>query len=199
MVTRIKVRGISSLIMHSGVAGLDTKSTISLEIASLAAKKGKNKTQDDIERIARLECERSLWLNEEGKPFILPGAFRGAIEAAARKLKQGPLVREGLVVEKVHPLEYDTDRYGTTPEEWGRTAQFQVPVVVQRARIMRTRAKFDDWSIEFEVDRDEDLVDNDQLAMWLQIAGRRIGVGDWRPQRSGHYGRFEVVDITDVE
>ena len=199
MVTKITVKGLESLIMHNGVAGLDPKSEFSIEIAALAAKKGKNKTQTDIDRIAELECQRSLWLDESGEPTIPPGAFRGSIETAARKFRQGPLVREGLVVQKVHPLVFNKDRYGTTIEEWGTTTQFRVPVVVQRARIVRTRAKFDDWSISFEIDRDETIVDKSQLSTWLEIAGRRIGVGDWRPQRSGHYGRFEVVDIADIE
>jgi len=198
MVTKIEVKGLEALIMHSGVNGLATKSEWSAEIAAIAAKKGKNKTEADIARLAELECQRSLWLDKDGRPSIPPGAFRASIEAAARKNKQGPQVREGMIVTRVHPLVFDEERYGTILEEWGRTTQFSVPVVVQRARLMRTRAMFEDWSISFEVERDEDLIDLQQLASWIQVAGRRIGVGDWRPQKSGHYGRFELVSIDDL-
>ena len=182
--------------MHSA-AGLDTRSAISLEIQEIARKKGSNRTQADDDRIAGLECQRSLWLDESGTPCIPYGAIRGCIEQAARKLKQGPQVREGLIVDMVEPLSFDKKRYGNSLEEWGKTTQFRVPVVVQRSRIIRTRAKFDTWECVFFVETDPELVDKTQLANWLDIAGRRIGLGDWRPQKSGHYGRFETVSIKE--
>ena len=98
-----------------------------------------------------------------------------------------------MVVES-NEFHYDTARYGSTVEELGKSAQFTVPVVVQRARILRTRAKFDcPWSIVAVVDVDDELVDGAMLATWLDTAGRRIGIGDWRPEKSGQYGRFTAA------
>ena len=68
-------------------------------------------------------------------------------------------------------------------------------LVVQRSRILRTRAKFDEWGVRFIVEVDQELVDKAQLSAWLDIAGRRIGLGDWRPEKSGHYGRFQLEAI----
>ena len=122
---------------------------------------------------------------------------RAVIENGARKLKQGPQVREGLIVEKTEKFQYDK-KLGKTVEEVGEKAQFTVGVVVQRARILRTRAKFDEWACTFVVEVDDELVDKPQLEQWLDIGGRRIGLGDWRPQKSGHYGRFEVKEIKAI-
>ena len=47
-------------------------------------------------------------------------------------------------------------------------------------------------------DVDEELVDRDQLMAWLATGGRRIGLGDWRPEKSGHYGRFDVEKVTEL-
>ena len=60
---------------------------------------------------------------------------------------------------------------------------------------MRTRPKFDPpWAAEFRVEYDPELVDKMQLENWLDIAGRRIGLGDWRPEKSGMYkGRFTAT------
>ena len=69
-----------------------------------------------------------------------------------------------------------------------------VLVVVQRNRIERTRAKFDDWTLTFVLDAKDKLVDQLQL----ESRGRRIGLRDWRPERSGDYGRFEVEEIRRV-
>ena len=112
-------------------------------------------------------------------------------------MKQGPKVREGLIVEQVTAFDYDK-KLGKTVDELSKSVQFTVGVVVQRARILRTRAKFDDWAVTFTVEVDPELVDKEQLASWLDIAGRRIGLGDWRPEKSGHYGRFETVSIKAI-
>ena len=38
------------------------------------------------------------------------------------------------------------------------------------------------------------------LEKWLDIGGQRIGLGDWRPGKSGgDYGRFELVSIEEGE
>ena len=97
------------------------------------------------------------------------------------------------MVEGVTSFDYDREALGETVEELGRRAQFTVGVVVQRNRILRTRAKFDEWSCVVAVDCDDELVDKEQLEAWLDIAGRRIGLGDWRPEKSGTYGRFEAT------
>ena len=80
-----------------------------------------------------------------------------------------------------------------------KTTQFTVPVVVASQSILRTRAKFDcPWSVVGVADVDEELVDKAQLTAWLALGGRRIGLGDWRPEKSGFYGRFDVEDVTEL-
>ena len=68
-----------------------------------------------------------------------------------------------------------------------------VPVVVNRNRVLRTRAKFDPpWLCVAKVEVDEAMVDEGHLRNWLEISGRQIGIGDWRPEKSGTYGHFGV-------
>ena len=189
---RVTIKGLSPLIVHNGAAGLDTKSPANIEIAEINRKKDSNKTSADIERQRFLECQTSLYLDASGAPTIPASAIRACIETGARKLKQGPQVREGLVVESLD-FHYDADALGKTAEDLGRNAQFTVPAVVGRGRVMRTRAKFDKWSCTVDLDCDDELIDQDQLEAWLDIAGRRIGLCDWRPEKSGSYGRFKAT------
>ena len=187
----VRITGLSPLIVHNGAKGLDTKSAAKLEIAEITRKRGSNRTDTDDARLLELECQNSLYLDESGAPTFPTAGFRTCIETAARKLKQGPMVREGLVVTG---LTFDYDRsLGKTVEELGQTLQFTVPVVVQRARLLRTRAKFDEWSMVVTIDTDEELVDRQQLQTWLDIGGTRIGLGDWRPEKSGSNGRFTAT------
>lgn len=193
----IIIKGTSPLIMHNGAAGLDNRSPANIEKAQIAKKRGSNRTEADEDRLRELECQTSLWLNDEGLPTVPEAALRAVIERGARKLKQGPQVREGLVVEKVLEFKYDK-KLGDTVEQLSKTVQFTVGVVVQRSRILRTRAKFDEWSVVFVVEVEEDLVDEKQLLAWLDLAGRRVGLGDWRPEKSGHHGRFVVMNFKSL-
>lgn len=195
---QVKIKGESPLIMHNGAAGLDTRSPANIERAEIAKRKGSNRTESDDARLRELECQTALWLDESGAPTIPVGAVRRMIENAARKTKQGDDVREGLIVIAVK-FAYDSKRYGTSIEELGRNSQFTVPVKVQQSRIMRTRAKFDKWGAGFVIDTDDELVDRQKLDAWLDIGGRRIGLGDWRPEKSGHYGRFTVESVKKID
>ncbi len=193
MLFAIEIVGDSPIIMHSA-AGLDTASDISREINEITKKKGTNRTEADELRLKELECRRSLWL-EDGKPTVPHSAIRSCIETGAKKLRQGPQVREGLIVYET-TFVFDIERYGDSIEEWSKKCQFTVPVVQQRNRILRTRAKFDQpWSVKAVVYGDDELVDSTKLSTWLDIAGQRIGLGDWRPEKSGAYGRFSVKSV----
>ena len=191
-----RIQGTSPILMHNGAAGLDTRSPQNREIAEIAKKKGTNRTVADDERLAELECYVGLYVDPSGAATLPASALWASIEQGARKFKQGPQVREGLIIaDRDVVFEYDRERYGITPDDLAKTTQFTVPVVVNRARILRTRPMFEDWACRFLVDADEGLVDEEQLWKWVDTAGRRVGLGDWRPQMRGHFGRFEVKNI----
>jgi len=66
------------------------------------------------------------------------------------------------------------------------------PVVVQRARIVRVRPAFRaGWELSFEITVSDDEVQPDLLQDVLILAGRSVGIGDFRPK----FGRFAVVEF----
>lgn len=67
------------------------------------------------------------------------------------------------------------------------------PVVIQRSRIMRHRARLEAWTIECEVQLENDILPEKDLHEMLTDAGRRAGLGDFRPQKGGPFGRFQIV------
>ena len=189
----VRIEGQSPLIHHSG-AGIDPQHPANQEIARITKKKASSRTEVEHHRIRELEVLKSLWLDGD-RPTVPAAALRAAIEAAARKGREGPAVREGLIV--VDPrFSWDAERYGADIETICTNADFTVPVVVQRSRILRTRAKFDPpWAVDFVADCDDELVDEDRLREWLEMAGRRIGLGDWRVSKGGEYGRFRLESM----
>ena len=194
----IRLNGETALIHHSGT-GIDPETAVNKEITRLTTKKASGRTETEHRRIRELEVIKSLWL-DDGQPCIPVGALRSCIETAARKSKEGPLVREGLLVTDT-TFVWDIKRYGdgSDLDDLAKKCEFTIPVVVQRARILRTRAMFQPpWSIEAVVEVDEDLIDKERLSAWLDLAGRRIGLGDWRPAKSGIHGRFSVKSVEAI-
>jgi hypothetical protein len=62
-------------------------------------------------------------------------------------------------------------------------------VKVGQQRVMRTRPKFPDWSVEALVMLDESQLSAAQFEDIAAYAGMYIGLGDYRPR----YGRFEAT------
>lgn len=191
---KVEIKGRTPIIMHNG-DGLYQRTDAAIEKDAITSKRGRNRTEADESRLRELECLISLWLNEDNQPTIPSSAIRACIETAARKQKQGPQVREGLIVLETS-FTYDMDKYGATLDKLVRTTQYTIGVKQGQGRVPRTRAMFDvPWGCNFTVDADDELVDRPQLESWFDIAGRRIGLGNWRPEKSGTYGRFELVSI----
>lgn len=153
---------------------------------------GKRKKVDaDYEEMARLEWMGSLYQLLNGQPcipgYVMEGALIGK-GGAARKQKMGKAAAAGVYVSQNFPLEYDGPR---DPKELWKLPQFQlrVPVVVNQSRVIRTRPIFEAWSAEVVVEVDTELVNPDDVRLWMAVAGREVGLMDWRPK----CGRFEVV------
>jgi hypothetical protein len=58
--------------------------------------------------------------------------------------------------------------------------------------VVRARPRFERWSAHLEVIYDPELIEPDLIVQVMADAGRRIGVGDYRPEKSGWFGRFTV-------
>jgi hypothetical protein len=64
-------------------------------------------------------------------------------------------------------------------------------------RILAHRPVFDDWALEFEVELDTSIVNAKLLRQIVDDAGKRIGLGDFRPATKGPYGRYLVTRWTE--
>lgn len=58
---------------------------------------------------------------------------------------------------------------------------------------LRYRAEFPDWSTELMVQFNAGVLSQEQVVALLDLAGFSIGIGDWRPQKSGSFGRFHIA------
>jgi len=60
-------------------------------------------------------------------------------------------------------------------------------------RVMRHRARLDEWKLAFELEVDTQVFDVDFVRTLVDDAGKKIGLGDFRPDRKGPFGKFKVT------
>lgn len=66
-------------------------------------------------------------------------------------------------------------------------------VVGQQKTDIRYRAEFKEWSATLPVIYNKGSIDKSQVINLINLGGFSVGVGEWRPERNGNHGMFEVV------
>ena len=175
----VEIEGTSPLLMN--------KYNVERE---LQRQKGKriNKVYDSEE-----EAELSAyWGSGKKKELIIPsGIIYAAIlnassfhkigKRSAKSILAGSLRVQGM--DGSEEISLGTDTYAIDVR----------PVVISRARILKSRAKLDKWKAQFKILYNENAIaDGDMIKPVLTEAGIRIGIMDFRPTKSGYYGCFKV-------
>lgn len=141
----------------------------------------------------RQQGEATAYQDADGKCWIPSSWIKGCIQTVASDYKlpssrkSVKSVSGGAIIPTEEKL-YFLEQYKTKDIEIDSR-----PCVVQRARIMRHRARFEEWSLRFDLEIDEDILDLENVHEILGAAGRRAGLGDYRPQRGGPFGRFIIT------
>lgn len=68
-----------------------------------------------------------------------------------------------------------------------------VTIPATKGRIMRHRPRLNKWAAEFDLEIDDDILPLEVVHQLLIEGGNKIGVGDFRPERGGPFGRFAVT------
>jgi hypothetical protein len=68
-----------------------------------------------------------------------------------------------------------------------------VTIPATKGRIMRHRPRFDKWSAKFTIRINEAILPIDFIQQLLTEGGLAIGIGDFRPEKSGPFGTFQIT------
>lgn len=64
---------------------------------------------------------------------------------------------------------------------------------------IRFRPEFFPWYTRLVVSHNANVISAEQILNMLNTAGFGVGVGEWRPEKDGPYGRFHVASTAEVE
>lgn len=157
-------------------------------------------THEDYERrVWRERCHT----DDTGAVFIPPTAFSESIKAATGMDSQkipgrrnetwkkhfvaGVMVPDGIAL----PV-----KKGAVKGEWlslnsdGKKAG--------GTRVMRCMPYVDAWKGDISIHVFDDLITREILSHYIVQAGMLVGIGRFRPQNGGFYGRFKLLDLVEV-
>jgi hypothetical protein len=184
------LKGAVPILFHNGQLA-SPLNEYSKAIKRITAK-GKKKTEADLEEMAHLEFLGGLYLGDDGSPCVPGEVVEGMLVSAAKKERMGDQAKAGIVSDGKWPLLYDGPR---KPEALWKTGRFHdirgARPPGTRGTIQRCRPRFNVWEVRGTIQFLPELVNEGHVRQWLDIAGRTIGLGDYRPR----FGRFTVVAV----
>jgi len=135
-----------------------------------------------------------LYLGSDGKPVIpQPNLFRCIIDAGTF-FKAG---KSKVTTQKTSLIPACIDIHGIElplkfKDAWTVDSR-GVVIPSTGGRIACHRPKFNDWSLAFTMDIDTSMIPVKLVREIVDAAGKRIGLGDFRPARKGPFGKFVVT------
>lgn len=174
----------SPLLMHNGQTS-DPLNKYAKAMKQISGKRAK--TDADFEEMAKIEWYASLY-TDKGRVCVPAEVIEAAFTNGAKKAKLGNQAKAGMFVADNALLKFDGSDL-TIDQLFDRDQnRFTVGVRVQRAKVMRTRARFDSWSTLIEVVYDDKLLNKQQVIDAVIVTGEQVGLCDWRPK----FGRFSA-------
>lgn len=183
-----RIRGTSPLIQHKW----SEKAKKQIRDKKLGKKTKEREILD-----AEAEFREAIYTTAEGEYGIPILAFKASLIAAAHKDIgiEKTLVRKSFFVpcddpNMVVPMRCDDP---VMREDYVR--------VGVSGTDLRYRPEFRNWSVDITAEIDADMLKPDDVIALVNRAGFGVGIGDWRPEKGGEFGRFEIdPDATvDVE
>ncbi len=176
----IRLIGDSPLICHAWSAKAKKQMLDKQMKRAKTAKEAKNPEQDYRE---------SLYHLPEGGHGFPAIAFKSAAVSASRFVDGAKMtvMRGAFHIDQ----EFVTIEGEPTPRE------DMVRVGLGTADI-RYRGEFREWAVTLPIKFNAGAISAEQIANLFNTGGFGVGVGEWRPEKNGPYGRFHVATSEDV-
>ena len=195
----IKVEAIKPAHVHFGIAGTSPLiqhawSDKALKMLRMTAQE--RRKQPKVARDPEAEGEAAMHRLEDGSPALPLLAFKAAMIGAAHKDLgiEKTLVRKSFFLPHqegaaVPMAKLTFDDYSIR-EDLVRVGAGQTD--------LRYRPQFNGWRVEIDAIIDPAALSLQDILNLVNRAGFSVGVGEWRPEKGGEYGRFEVDSTVSV-
>src|SRR3990167_9330720 len=184
----VEIRGITPLLIHR--FGEDSE------------QKG-NTRRVEIKRAGpREEATKNAYIAKDGTFYFSAASIPGTMKNAGSNHKSvGSRKSLRYVVPAAVSMMVDgvTILNGKGPAKAFEVDSRPVTIPATKGRIMRQRPRFEQWGAAFELCVDDNLLSPEMAHTLLSEAGQSIGIGDFRPEKRGPFGRFHVTKWEEAE
>lgn len=139
------------------------------------------------------EAKLRVYQNSDGQFCHPSDAFKRSMVKAVAGKKFGKAHATAVIKGAVFIVE----QYSVIEDPKGEPAKKYTidkrSCVVNKARVNRCRPCWANWQIKVALEIDTAIVSPEDVKVALQLAGRIIGIGDFRPEKGGGFGRFKVL------
>jgi len=169
---RVTIVGIRPMLQHSP--------------SGIGEKTGRSKDYDPIK-----EAESYLYKNKEGKISFPAINILSCIREAASDYKVAGKGKKTYKTYIYSGVSISPEMIPMENDGWEPDIR---PCVIGTARVLRSRPKFDNWSLSFTLSRLDEIINVDDLRDIISAAGRYKGLGDFRPL----FGLFEIKSFEPI-
>ncbi len=180
---KIKIEGTTPLLCNKFT-----------DSAAQAATSGNRSSVIGSKGTPREIAETKLYLGTDGKPCIpTPNLLRCLIDAG-KFFKAG---KSKVTTQKTSLLCSCVAVAGVAvsiehKDPW-QVDERPVRIPSTGGRILAYRPRFDDWALTFFAELDTSIIAPKLFREIVDASGKQIGLGDFRPDCKGPYGRFAVT------
>lgn len=146
----------------------------------------KTKTREICDPVA--EAANAAYVTADGRHGIPVTALKNSIIGAAHKDIgiEKTLVRKSLFI-------LCPDPNGVLPMETpGYEVREDCVRVGAGSADLRYRPEFREWSVTFEIEYEASTITLEDMANLIERAGFSVGINEWRPEKGGEFGRFQL-------
>jgi hypothetical protein len=181
----VTIQGISPLLMNR---------PNQLEISDKSKDvKRETKTSDEI-------SESKIYKDSEGTIYLPSTWFRGSLVEAGKQKKMGGKGSSKATYSKIVGSSVSIEPFEILLKKpnWKTFSILAVNPITHGRNILH-RPQFDKWEVEMQVRFEEEQIESSVMKELFDIAGKMVGVGDWRPAKKGMFGKFQVVSWKEVK
>jgi len=151
--------------------------------------------------LAQEDCVRAefyCYRNKDDKNFIPADQIRGSLIGAGSFIKS----KIGATTKSMKSIV--AAMFFIEPEEiiipdWTVIDKRTAWNFKAKARIVVIRPRWNEWQVTFFLLVDNDTIGTDMIKQLFQYAGNNVGIGSFRPTANGMFGRYELIDLKEIE
>lgn len=193
MSTQIKLKPIQPKVISfwiTGTSPMIQHAWNEKALAMLRMTASERKKQPKEKRNPEELATACMHKTPQGDPALPMLAFKASLIGAAHKDLgiEKTLVRKAVYLSHKHYVgDLLTPLVGSDP-----VIREDIVKVGMNQTDIRYRPMFEEWSANIVLQIDPDLINEQDIVNLVNRAGFSVGLGEWRPEKGGEYGRFQL-------